>query len=54
MTHGLTRRALVAGLLLAAAALLLWYGETAWSIGLIWERAPTYSHGFLVLPRWAT
>ncbi len=42
MTHGLTRRALVAGLLLAAAALLLWYGETAWSIGLIWERAPTF------------
>lgn len=49
-SRGLTRRALVAGLLLATAALLLWYGETAWSIALIWERAPTYSHGFLVLP----
>lgn len=47
---GLPRRVLVVGLLLAMVALLFWYGHTAWSVALIWERAPTYSHGFIVLP----
>ena len=43
--------ALALGLIFGALLwLIVWYGETAYSIVAIWNRSETYAHGYLIVP----